>query len=399
MGSMAAKRYQEGSVEITGKKQDTWTGYYYVYDPEGFRHRRSVNLGTSKGVSRKQAKGLLRPIVEKETARPLRAAGEDLFKWYYWNRFSPTQDWKKKTRRLVDGAFRLHVLPEIGDLPLKDIDKYRTRFLFDHCAHLSQSYLNTIRTFLKAVFDAALEDDLIVKNPITKKLKARTTSTVARAERVLTPDELQRFFAELDFRDKLICRIAVILGLRPGEIFALTWSRYDSQNCLLTIDQSYGENQLSSPKTASSIARMAVPPSIARGLEEWRQLAPPGEYLFTTQKGRPIETNYFQSYIMVRAAIRAGIMEPRPKGLPKGTVWTKKETAVNFQAMRRTCGTESARTGSVKDVQTILRHAKGNAAVALKHYIKPIDETVRATMLNVDAMVSAIIDTPSTLTM
>ena len=396
---MAAKRYQEGTVEKTGKDRDKWTGYFYVYDENGKRHRRSVPLGLVKELNEKQARGLLRPIVEKETKQPIRATGEDTLEWFYWKRFSPAQtQWKRNTRRLVDGAFRLHVLPRIGKTKLKEIDRYQVISLFEKLSVFSQTYLDTMRTYLKAVFEWAIEDDLIAKNP-AKKVLAKTTCAIARSERTLTMDEIRCLFAQLDPRDRLFCRFALILGLRPGEICGLTWNHYDPMKKILTIDQAYNDGKIGSPKTKSSIARIPLPPSLTYSLDQWRSMAPPSEYLFTTKKGRPLDPNYVQHYTLVRAATRAGIMPPRPKGLPKGTIWKTKETAVTFQAMRRTCATEAARTGTVKDIQTILRHAKGNAAIALKHYIKPIDETVMATMLNVDAMVSAAVDAPKTLTM
>ncbi len=41
--------------------------------------------------------------------------------------------------------------------------------------------------------------------------------------RVMTMKEVQHHFGVLEQRERLIAKLAVIAGMRPGEIFALTW--------------------------------------------------------------------------------------------------------------------------------------------------------------------------------
>ena len=50
---------------------------------------------------------------------------------------------------------------------------------------------------------------------------------------------------------------------------------------------------------------------------------------------------------------------------------------LNFQILRRTVATHAQHLGSLKDVQTILRHKK--AETTSQFYIQAIDETVRET--------------------
>jgi integrase len=41
--------------------------------------------------------------------------------------------------------------------------------------------------------------------------------------RAMTISEVQLCFSVLDLRDRLIAKLAILAGMRPGEIFALTW--------------------------------------------------------------------------------------------------------------------------------------------------------------------------------
>jgi integrase len=386
---MAGKRYQEGTVEITGKKKDTWTGYFYVYDLEGQRHRHSANLGPVKGVNRKQAMGKLRPIVEKETGQPTRTSGEDTVAWYWLQRFAPFQNWRPTTRTLVEDTFKAHVLPQIGSTKLKDVDKYQLQILLQRYTGYSQDFIGKIRTYLKIMFERALDDDLIPKNPM--RFVETPTSTQKPTERFLTMEELDRLFAELAPRGRLICRIAVVLGLRPGELFALTWEDYNLMKTELRVDKAYvrqgkkaGGSKIQDTKTKASVATIRVPATIIQELGEWRKATTSGShYIFPTLKGGPMCRMWFLRLIK-EAAVRAEVMQPRPKGLPKGQVWGK-ETAVNFQAMRRTCATwTGAQPGAtIKDVQTIMRH--GKAETSLKYYMKAIPESTIAAMAGLDA--------------
>ncbi len=378
---MARTRHQEGTVKITGKNKD-WTGYFYVYDEAGGRHRRSTNLGPSKGVAKHEARAKLRVVIERETTQPIRTSAEDTVEWYWLQRFAPFQKWTKETRRVVEGTFSRHVLPTIGATKLKDLDKYRLQLLLQGRTHYSQSVLNKIRTYLWLLLEQAVDDDLIPKNPM-KKVSA--SSTQKPTERYLTIEEIDQLFAVLPPRDKLICRIAIVMGLRPGELFALTWKDY--RNGELRIEKSWVKGEIKETKTKASVASIWVPPTIAQELEQWRKATTSDSpYIFPTRKGRPIGSLYYRSHVMIPAAIRAGIMPPRPKGLPKGTVWASKDTAVNFQAMRRSLATWCE--GDIKDVQALMRHA--NAATTLKYYKKAIPARLKVMQGTMDARLSGM---------
>ncbi len=175
------------------------------------------------------------------------------------------------------------------------------------------------------------------------------------------------------------------MGLRPGELVALTWKDYDLMKTELRVDKAWVCGQIQDTKTEASVATIWVPASIAQGLSEWKKATTSDSpYIFPTRRGGPMCRMYFLR-IIKEAAVRAGIIQPRPKGLPKGQVWAK-ETMVNFQAMRRSCATWSGQGASIKDVQTIMRHAK--AETTLKYYQKAIPESVKAAQVALDARIA-----------
>lgn len=115
----------------------------------------------------------------------------------------------------------------------------------------------------------------------------------------------------------------------------------------------------------------------------------PDALLFQTVNGTPISPHNFERDMIVPAAVRAGIMKPRPKKLPKGTPWREKTTAVNFQAFRRSFGTWLQKTGgSAKDYQGAMRHA--SPEVTLGVYMKEIPASVAAAVDALDSMLNSV---------
>jgi integrase len=162
----------------------------------------------------------------------------------------------------------------------------------------------------------------------------------------------------LSDRDCLIVRMFLVLGLRPGELFALRWN--DKEGNSLRIDSSISEGVEVDTKTEGSDAAVWLPASIETELEFWREGAKdarPEAFIFPSTRGTAINTNNFLYRILKEAGKAAGI------------------AGVNHQMLRRTCSTYMGQLTSVKDVQAHLRHS--SAKTTLDHYIKSVPESVR----------------------
>ncbi len=382
---MGRIRHQEGRVEEVGKVKK-WKGHYYTYDQDGTRHHRSVDLGFKKDKPKHKAKEELRAIIERETTQQILTSGEDTFGWFWSQRFLPFQEWSSKTRYTAEGIMKNHVLPTLGPVKLNQIDKYRIQILVQSLKGYSEGLCQMVRYFIRRTLDEAIEQDLITRNYAAKvKLPADRKRPT---KRYLTVEEIILLLQELKPRDWLICRIAIVLGLRPAELFALKWNDFDEAHQQLRIDESYGDAgggkmEWKPTKTEGSNGWVSMPPEIANEIRAWRKVSPPGLYLFSNCKGEPLDRRNFLVQVIQPAAIRAGILQPRPKGLPKGTVWQSRATAVNFQGFRRTCATLLQKHGNLKDAQSHLRHA--SSATTMKHYIQQIPASTRAAIEGLDA--------------
>jgi site-specific recombinase XerC len=84
---------------------------------------------------------------------------------------------------------------------------------------LSFSVVDHLRCDLKQIFDMAVAEGNMRKNPAVLLFTPRESKRATA--RVMNVEEVRLLFLVLDVRERLIARLAVLAGMRPGEIFGL----------------------------------------------------------------------------------------------------------------------------------------------------------------------------------
>ena len=174
----------------------------------------------------------------------------------------------------------------------------------------------------------------------------------------------------LSDRDQLIVRMFLVLGLRPGEMFALRWN--DKEGNSLRIDSSITEGIEVDTKTDDSDSAVWLPASIETELEFWREKSgnpAPDAFIFPSTRGTAISTHNFLLRVLREAGGKAGVER------------------ITHQMLRRTCSTYMAQITSVKDVQAHLRHS--SAKTTLEHYIRSVPQSVRLAVESLDHLLKS----------
>jgi integrase len=120
-------------------------------------------------------------------------------------------------------------------------------------------------------------------------------------------------------RERLIAKLAVVGGMRPGEIFALTWGRLKATHA--EIQQRIYRRKIDTPKTDNSTRHAALPEGLLAEIEAWRALAistNENAWVFPSERMTPLSKDNWWRRIM------------RPARQKVGLEWA------NFQVMRRT---------------------------------------------------------------
>jgi len=116
-------------------------------------------------------------------------------------------------------------------------------------------------------------------------------------------------------------KLAGIAGMRPGEIFALTWANLEPAYAVVM--QRIYQGEIDTPKSPKSVRKVALGASLMADVRRWRELCVntnPDAWVFPSESGTPLRTDNTWHYSI----------GPRLKAA--GLDWW-----INFQVLRRSC--------------------------------------------------------------
>jgi integrase len=178
----------------------------------------------------------------------------------------------------------------------------------------SKSAVKHVRTYLKACFEYAIDEDLIPKNPARKL--ALPNIHKKPCERFLRVEEVQALLTAASPREHLVLRILAVCGLRPGEALALRIDDYEGNQ--LRVDEALKERQLGEArigdtKTDESDSYVPVPPDLGREIAEWIAAHPkrdnPRAFLFLNRRGTAFSVGNYLKKQLKPLAQSVGILD------------------------------------------------------------------------------------------
>ena len=168
-------------------------------------------------------------------------------------------------------------LQEIGAI---DIQKYfvylRTEYKMKNGKPLSPKSLRHHYIALTSMFNYAMEQEMLAKNPMDKITPPKKDKKPVDA---LSKEQAVRFFSllpelPLDFHCMMI--LLVTTGIRRGECVGLQWDDFDMKNQTVTISRNavldeHGNVLISTPKTTNSIRTIPLMASTVVLLQKYRK--------------------------------------------------------------------------------------------------------------------------------
>jgi integrase len=115
---------------------------------------------------------------------------------------------------------------------------------------------------------------------------------------------LTAVFRALAVRERPIAKLAILAGMRPGEIFAPTWGRMATTHA--DIRQRVYRGLADTPKTHYSERQAALAGGLLAGLEAWRSLSAEGRsdtFVLASERGTPLgKDNVWRRNMLPRLA-------------------------------------------------------------------------------------------------
>jgi integrase len=351
--------YQKGWVNPRGKK---WYGYFRrtIVDPST-HETKTVTVPVILGLRSEITKTKAREMLAREIAQQQGQITEDgtvksgavTFGWFVRNRYLPLKeaDWREETAKVKKLIITADLVLPFEGARLENFDKY---ILQRHLNKLAKTHskdrVMQIRSYVRAIFADAVDQDYLAKDPARSLKVPANLSPVDKT--TLTWDQLRAALDRLleqSLRDWILILLDMSNALRPSEVFCLRWQSLLEEPLLLDIRETFYRGKVRPfGKTEDSIGQVPIAKPLVDKLLEWRGVLTdelrrqkkkltPDAFIFPGRFGKPIDPSNFRKRVLHKLA--------EELRLPKLT----------FQVIRRTIATLAE--GHVKGVQGMLRHS------------------------------------------
>jgi len=364
--SMARPRYQQGTVvERRGKHGKVLVLRWRedIPQPDGSVKRVQRAETVRDAGSKQKARKILQARVSAAGQSQRRPQASMKLSDFVSAEWTPNAELalKKSTVRYYSFQLDRFVLPTLGPTQLWDLNRVRIEaFLSDlrRKGHASAT-IRGVRTTLSAVLQAAVERQYLEKNPV-HGIRLRETEP-RKEKRFYSTTQVRTLLGELPEPCRTIVALAVLTGMRIGEILALRWKRVDVVRGTVEVAETFSEGEFGSPKTRSSHRAIPISSTLRQILEAHRQRtlrSKPDDLVFTTPIGTPMSPKNLYNRVLAPACDR--MQQPR----------------ISWHSFRHTNATLLAEVGeSVKTAQALLGHS--DVATTLNTYMHVIPESQR----------------------
>jgi len=262
---MARPKHQSGSLLVRGKRKKMYVARYYesVAGPDGKQHhvRRSILLGPVTQIGTRRAAlnrmaELLRPI-NLGWHKPKATVTFRQFVKEHWEP-NVLCLFKPSTQVGYRPILSTHLLPSFGESLLFEITPSDVQAFLSEKANTEAAWhsVRNMRNLLRSVMRTAEEWGYIEDNPVARMKLPPKPSRLAIC--LLQPAQVRKLVSEVREPYRSMILLAVLTGLRRGELFALRWGAVNFEKATLDVRESVYNGHFSTPKTRSSVRRIPL---------------------------------------------------------------------------------------------------------------------------------------------
>jgi integrase len=296
---MARKRYQRGQLIQKGKRKKVWVARWRedVIRPNGrrYRARRSEILGTSKQYpTRRLAERALEQRLSEARVnsldyqpRPTATFREFTTKW----QTDVLSQLKPSTRSADRSRILKHLLPEFGDVCMKDLTAQRVQAMIARKAgSVSPKSIRNLIALLGMMWNQAKSWGYVQHDPFSGLVLPERDPL---NERCLTVEEMRAVIEAASEPYKTYYWILAETGVRAGEIGALTVPNLLLDVGVLRIAQSVWHGKIQTVKSKKGNRICEISPLLVDHLREYVSSLKLNRLglLFASSNGTPWDTD------------------------------------------------------------------------------------------------------------
>jgi integrase len=308
------RRHQRPKVSSIGPK---WRITYWDYSSGGARRRTKVwskTLVHSHWEAQSLADQFMFEVNSRNNQPEALVPARDTIKTLYEScRQLTWKHLKNSTQGQYEFLFTTYILPEWGDVRLKDLRTMELQKFFNSFhPRLSPKTIRLMHGSLRTALSQAVVWELIAKNPaIGVKLPRRKTR---KAPLVLSLPDIRRMIEALPEPSKSVVTLIVFASLRIGEVLGLRWNRVKDDR-LVIIERVY-DGEFDEVKTDAGHRQVPFDQRgvIAEVLKRCRARAKflgSEDLVFANRAGKPIDRHNLLNRQIKVTAVKLGL----PKGI------------------------------------------------------------------------------------
>jgi integrase len=377
------RRYGEGSIYYD-RDRGQW-----CFQPPAVDKKRQPRQYFGGGDAGKQAAELAQAdwIAQQQAGVDMVAAHQPLSDWlWFWHNHHIVPMAAPGYAAWHEQMLRLYVVPALGHHRLNDLAADHVLAFRNHLQqHLAPRSVRSVMKILERAMDQAVESRKVAYNPCM----AIKAPKVPRSNRTAFSVEQSRALlaAVQGRRLALLYEVALLYGLRKGELLGLRWSDVDLVGMTFRVTgqvQTIAGETKRHDRTKTDDSRRTLPLTpymVMRLREQWAVLQRERrredwhdhDLVFPSEVGTPISprnlsTNYYDA--LVRAELIASVapaQKPAGKAGPKPTKRTAAGAKIPFHSLRHTALTRLAEVAPRHVVQAIAGHAPSTVTDGYLH--------------------------------
>lgn len=382
----------KGSIEKRDKDGYSWRLVVSQgYDKAGKKLRQSKTvkvegrtLDSRKKAAERELSLFLAETEKADFVQPKKLTLEEYV--YQWLTDHAENQLSPKTIVCYKQLLKDRILPALGHIKLQELKPLHLVKFYSNLQEsgiredkkggpLSSSTIRKYHAILSSMLEKAVKWQLISYNPCTKVEPPKIHHREMQVFDLEKASVLLNALDNEELKFQLLLKLAIVTGLRRGELMALQWKNVDMEKGVINVKYSIayipGEGLLlKDPKNKSSVRKVSIPKFIcdqlrlyekdqkARRLKVGTQWTKDSDYIFTTWNGEPMHpdtvTKWFPKFLNKHnESINTddSLSEEAKKALSL--------PVVNFHMLRHTAATLLIDKGlNIKAVSSRLGHAQ-----------------------------------------
>jgi len=289
------KRNQNGDGSIRFRSDGRWEGRLTINYLNGKQIRKSVYGRTKKEVRLKLEN--IKKQMESGVRMDEQYSVSDWGKIWFENKKdtlrASTSESYKYTMRFVEEYIGKYMLPEVRTMDIESMLRSLKKQGY------STSQIEKVRAVAYAMFEKAVANDLIIKNPVAHADKISGKSTTEKE--VCSADEYRLSMAALPYdKTGITIRLMLATGLRSEELLGLEPKGIEPDGSVIHIYQAAQRaggkmlDEVGPPKNKFSVRDVPVPLMARKYAVELRNTS--DRFIWQSQKGKakPYDEEHFR---------------------------------------------------------------------------------------------------------